>query len=70
VAEAQLAVDGGKGKYPEFKGNVKSVDIRHIWPDPKNSPKDQSFHYHQNGGTYMEIGEAFGKAMIEMQSSK
>jgi hypothetical protein len=25
---AQLAVDGGKGKYPEFKGNVSSVDIR------------------------------------------
>jgi hypothetical protein len=64
IAEAQLAVDGDKGKYPEFKGNVKSVDIRDFWPDPAKSPKDQGFHYHQNAGTYMQIGEAMGKAMI------
>jgi hypothetical protein len=66
VAEAQLAVDGDKGKYPEFKGNVKSVDIRHIWPDPEKSPKNQGFHYHQNAGAYMEIGEAMGGAMIDL----
>ena len=31
IAEAQLAVDGDKGKYPEFKGNVKAVDTRDLW---------------------------------------
>lgn len=66
IAEAQLAVDGGKGKYPDFKGNVKSVDIRDFWPDEKNSPRSQGFHYHQNGGTYMQIGEAMGKGMLEL----
>lgn len=66
VAEAQLAVDGDKGKYPEFKGNVKSVDVRDYWPDVEKSPKNQGFHYHQNAGTYMQIGEAMGKAMVEL----
>ena len=65
VAEAQLAV-GDPAKHPDFIGNVKSVDIRHIWPDPQKSPKDQSFHYHQNAGAYMEIGEAMGKGMIDL----
>jgi hypothetical protein len=65
VAEAQLAV-GDPAKHPEFKGNVKSVDIRAIWPDPAKSPRDQSFHYHQNAGAYMEIGEAHGKGMLEL----
>lgn len=70
IAEAQLAVDGGKGKYPEFKGNVKSVDIRDFWPDPAKSPKEQGFHYHQNAGTYMQIGEAMGRGMVELQKAQ
>lgn len=70
IAEAQLAVDGDKGKYPDFKGNVKSVDIRDFWPDVTKSPKNQGYHYHQNGGTYMQIGEAMGKAMVELEKGK
>lgn len=70
VAEAQLAVDGDNGKYPEFKGNVKSVDIRHIWPDPEKSPRNQGFHYHQNAGAYMEIGEAMGQGMLELLKAR
>ncbi len=70
VAEAQLAVDGDKGKYPEFKGNVKSVDTRDFWPDVTQSPKNQGFHYHQNAGAYMQIGEALGKGMVDLLKSK
>lgn len=66
IAEAQLAVDGGTGKYPEFKGNVKSVDTRDAMPDPAQSPRSQDYHYHQNAGAYMEIGEAMGKGMLEL----
>ncbi len=66
VAEAQLAVDGDKGKYPDFKGNVKTVDTRDFWPDPEKSPMNQSYHYHQNAGTYMQIGETMGKGMLEL----
>ena len=70
VAEAQLAVDGGKGKYPEFKGNVRTVETRDFFPKVEDSPKNQGFHYHQNAGTYMQIGEAMGKGMLELLKSK
>ena len=66
VAEAQLAVSGEKGKYPQFKGNVKSVDTRDYWRDASVSPKNQGFHYNQNAETYMLVGEASGKAMVEL----
>ena len=65
VAEAQLAV-GDPAKHPEFKGNVKSVDTRDFMPDPSQSPREQGFHYHQNAGAYMQIGEAMGKGMLEL----
>lgn len=70
VANAQLAVDGSTGKYPEFKANVKTIDTRDFWPDPEESPKNQGFHYHQNAGTYMQVGEAMGKGMIELLKDK
>ncbi len=66
VANAQLAVDGSKGKYPDFKGNVKTVDTRDFFPKVEDSPKNQGFHYHQNAGAYMQIGEAMGKGMLEL----
>lgn len=66
VANAQLAVDRDNGKYPGFKGNVKTVDTRDFWPDREKSPKDQGFHYHQNAGTYMQVGEAMAKGMLEL----
>lgn len=66
VAEAQLAVSGETGKYPEFKGNVRSVETRGFWPKVEESPRNQGFHYHGNAETYMNVGEAMGKAMIKL----
>lgn len=66
VAEAQLAVSGEQGKYPEFKGNVQTVETRDFWRSPEQSPKNQDFHYNQNAETYMLVGEALGKAMIKL----
>ena len=66
VAEAQLAVSGDKGKYPEFKGNVKTVETRDFWRDASVSPRNQGFHYNQNAETYMLVGEALGRGMIEL----
>ncbi len=66
IVEAQLAVDGAKGKYPDFKGNVKSVDTRPFWIPADQSPKNQDFHYNQNAETYMNVGLAFGNAMVEL----
>ncbi len=67
IAEAQLAVDGDKGKYPEFKGNVKSVDVRHLWREADVSPVNQGYHYNHNAETYYEVGDAVGRAMMDLR---
>jgi len=66
VANAQLAVSGEKGKYPEFKGNVKTVEARGFWRDKSVSPSGAGYHYNHNAGTYMEVGNLLGWAMAEM----
>ncbi|MEX0867666.1 MAG: sialate O-acetylesterase, partial [Pirellulales bacterium] len=70
VAEAQLAVSGDKGKYPEFKGNVQTVETRDFWPKVEDSPRNQGFHYHGNAETYMKVGEAMGRGMVKLQSQE
>ena len=66
VANAQLAVSGDKGKYPEFKDNVITVETRSFWRDVEVSPRNQGFHYNQNAETYMLVGEALGKGIVEL----
>jgi alpha-galactosidase len=66
VADAQLAVSGDAGRYPEFEGNVKTVETRDFWRAAELSPRDQGFHYNQNAETYMLVGEALGKGMLEL----
>ena len=66
VTEAQLAVSGDRGKYPEFKGNVLTVETRDFWREPEVSPKNQGFHYNQNAETYMLVGEALGNGMVKL----
>jgi len=66
VAEAQLAVSGDKGKYPEFQDNVLTVETRGFWREADVSPRNQGFHYNQNAETYMLVGESLGKGMLEL----
>lgn len=66
VANAQLAVTGDKGKYSEFKGNVKTVETRDFWRSAEESPKNQGYHYNQNAETYLNVGQAMGKGMLEV----
>ena len=61
VLDAQLAVDGTAGKYPEFKGNVATV-----YSNPLSLGGSGNGHYGGNAETYMNIGEAMGKAMVEL----
>jgi len=61
ILEAQLAVDGKSGKYPEFKGNVATV-----YSKPLCHGGASNSHYGGNAETYMDIGEAMGKAMVEL----
>ena len=61
VLDAQLAVDGKDGKYPEFKGNVATV-----YSNPLSKGGSGNSHYGGNAETYMNVGEAMGKAMVEL----
>ncbi len=70
VAEAQLAVSGNTGKYPEFKGNVLTVETRDFWRDKAISPKDQDYHYNRNAETYMLVGESLGRGMVRLKEAK
>ncbi len=59
VTKGQLDVDGESGKHPEFKGNVATV-----FTNPFSNGGSGNSHYGGNAETYMDVGEAMGKAMI------
>ena len=61
VTDAQLAVDGNNGKYPEFKGNVACV-----YSNPFCHGGSGNSHYGGNAETYMDVGEAMGRAMVDL----
>ena len=70
VANAQLAVSGDKGKYPEFAGNVLTVETRDFWKDPSESPRNQDFHYNGNAETYILVGDAIGRGMVKLMEKQ
>jgi len=61
ILDAMFAVDGRSGKYPEFKGNVATV-----YTNPVSMGGSSNGHYGGNAETYMNVGEAMGKAMVEL----
>ncbi len=65
ILEAQLAVDGKTGKYPDFKGNVASV-----YSNPLSLGGASNGHDNGNAETYMNIGEGMGRAMVELMKNK
>ena len=65
VLNAHLAVDGSSGKYPEFKGNVAT-----IYTHPMAQGGSGNGHYGGKAEVYMDVGEAMGKAMVELLKSK
>ena len=75
VAQAQLNVDGnarksdGEPNYPEFVGNVKTIEARGFWRDDSVSPSDQGYHYNWNAETYLLVGDALGRAMVDLQQN-
>jgi len=62
ILDAMLAVDGTSGKYPEFKGNVAAVYTHPLL----NTPGSSGGHYGHDAKTYMNVGEAMGKAMVKL----
>lgn len=61
ILDAQLAVDGTNGKYPEFKGNVATV-----YSNPLSLGGSGNSHYSGNAETYMNVGQAMGQAMTKL----
>lgn len=64
IFDAMLAVDGNAGKYPAFVGNVATV-----YSHPLSKGGASNGHYNGNAETYMNVGEAMGKAMAELVPS-
>lgn len=65
VLESHLAVDGNSGKYPEFKGNVATV-----YTHPMAQGGSGNGHYGGKAKVCMDVGEAMGKAMVELLKNK
>ncbi len=61
VLEAQLAVDGTSGKYPEFKGNVGTV-----YSHPMAQGGSGNGHYGGKAEVYMDVGQAMGQEMVKL----
>lgn len=65
VMEGHFAVDGNSGRHPEFRGNVATV-----YSNPLSMGGSGNGHYGGNAETYMNVGEAMGKAMVELLKVK
>lgn len=61
ILEAQLAVDGKSGKYPEFAGNVATV-----YTHPMAQGGSGNGHYGGKAEVYMDVGQTMGQAMLEL----
>lgn len=67
VFDAQMAM-GDKEKYPDFVGNVISVDTRGACRPSATSPGSRD-NYNGNAESYLEIGDAMGQAMLNILNS-
>ena len=65
IYAAQMAVSD-PDKHPEFAGNVASVDTLGYWRDVEESPANQGYHYNRNAETYMLVGDAIGRSMLNL----
>ena len=66
IWKAQMAVSDAK-KYPQFAGNVASVNTRPFWLPSSESPNPrQSYHYWHNAITYVHVGVHCGWAMATL----
>lgn len=63
VIAAQLAVP----LRPKFKGTVATVETRDFYrPQETFGGNNQTIHWHGNGESYWLMGEAMGRAMVEL----
>jgi alpha-galactosidase len=66
IWQGQMDIDD-PSRHPEFEGNVTSFDALPYWRDPADSPTSGAdFHYNLNAETYLLVGDAAGRAMIDL----
>ncbi|WP_158279909.1 Ig-like domain-containing protein [Coraliomargarita sinensis] len=65
IWNAQMAV-GDPNQHPEYSGTVASVDTTPYWRGLDESPGSQGFHYNNNAETYTLVGDAMGRAMVNL----
>ncbi len=66
LMKAQAAV----AELPEFKGNVAFVGTRAFWREKEVSPSSQGYHWNTNAETYWLIGEAMGRALLQLANPR
>ena len=66
IVNAQAAA----ANFPEFAGTVICVDTRDFFRPVEVSPSDQGYHWNRNAETYFLIGDAMGKAMIQLMKAR
>ncbi len=69
IWQAQINVADPK-KHPELAGTVRTVDTRPFWREPDDSPASQDYHYNRNAETYLLVGDALGRAMVDILEGK
>lgn len=67
IVDAELKV----ATYPEFRGNVASVDTRPFARGaPPASPSEQIYHWYRNAESYWLVGQSLGEAMVRLVHQK
>jgi len=66
IIPAQLAV-GNVTKYPEFAGNVASVELRSFHFDMEESSGNQCYHWNNNAKSYWLAGKAMADAFLQLE---
>jgi hypothetical protein len=62
LMQAQASV----AELPEFRDNVAFVPTRAFWRPKEESPTSQGYHWNSNAETYYLIGDAMGRAMLQL----
>jgi len=62
LMRAQAAV----AQYEEFRGDVAVVGTRDFFRPAEESPSAQAYHWNGNAETYYLIGDAMGRAMLQL----
>ena len=61
-----MAAQATVAQYEEFRGNVAFVGTKDFYRDAEHSPSGQAYHWNNNAETYYLIGDAMGRAIVQL----